>query len=339
MATPQPESPLETMHRLLTAHCVEQALHVVAVAGVADLLRDGPLTETELADATKMNAGALRRLLRMLAAHGVFSEQEDGRFALTPLGTTLRSDVAQSVRDRAILCGLPEMWAAWGRLMHSARTGESAFEDAHGEAFYPFLAREPRLGAPFNRNMTASSRQQAAAIADAYDFSRFRSLVDVGGGHGGTLAAILHAFARLRGVLLDMPSVIAGAKALDGQALEGRSTKVGGDMMEAVPGGHDGYLIKWVMMDRTDDEAVRLLRNCRDAMAEGGRILIVEMLLAERDPPVLPTLFDVQMLMLFGRGRLRSEREFGGLCERAGLRLERCIPTQSPNSILECAAA
>lgn len=339
MSTPQSETPLETMLHLLNGHCIEQALHVVAVAGIADLLRDGPLSATSLAEATGMDAAALRRLLRMLAAHGIFSEHADGSFGLTALGTTLRSDVPHSVRDRAILYGSPEMWAAWGHAMHSARTGLSAFEEAHGSPFYPFVAREPRIGAPFNRYMTASSGQQAAAIVAAYDFSRFGSLVDVGGGHGGTLAAILRAWPGLRGALFDMPPVVADAVALDAPEFEGRCARVGGDMMAAVPRGADGYVIKWVMMDRTDAEAIRLLRNCRDAMAARGRILVIEMLLPERDPPLLASLFDVQMLLLFGRGRLRSEEEFRALCAGAGLRLDRCIPTASPNTILDCVAA
>ena len=335
MATSRPEEPLETMLRLLNGHCLEQALHVVAVLGISDLLRDGARSSKDLASAVGVDGQALYRLLRMLAAIDVFSQDQNGHFALTPLGTTLRSDVQNSVRDRAMYYGAPEMWKVWGGLMHTVKTGASAFEQVHNEGFYEFLSKHPGVGAPFNRYMTKTSEQHVAALLETYDFSQFRTLVDVGGGHGGTLAAILQAYPELRGTLFDLPKVIEGAKALDAADIAGRSIRVGGDMHRLVPSGSDGYLIKWVLMDRSDDEVVNVLRNCREAMGGNAKIVVVEMVLPNRDPSSFSTLLDLQMMLIFGRGRLRDEQEFRDLFNAAGLRVVRCIPTQSPNTVIE----
>jgi hypothetical protein len=328
-------APLQQMLQLLNGHCVEQALHVAAVLGIADLLADGAKGVDELASATGAHGPSLYRVLRMLAGIGVFDEGTNGRFTLTPLGATLRSDVPDSVRDRAIFYGSPEMWRTWGNLRHAVMTGESPFEHTHGEPFYEYLARHPGVGAPFNRYMTKSSEQHNPAIVASYDFSSIGTLVDVGGGHGATLAAILQRHPALRGILYDLPPVVGQASRLEAAGLAGRCTVIGGDMLEGVPGGGDAYLIKWVLMDRPDDVAVRLLGNCAAAMGDDGKVLVVEMVMPPGGGPSFSKVMDVQMLLVFGGGRLRTEAEFRDLFAAAGLRLTRVTPTASPNSIIE----
>jgi hypothetical protein len=271
----------------------------------------------------------------MLAGLGVFAEDAEARFALTPLGATLRSDAADSVRDRAIFYGAPEMWPVWGDLRHAVTTGRSAFEHTHDQPFYDYLGEHPAVGAPFNRYMSATSRQHNAAVLAAYDFAAFRTLVDVGGGHGATLAAILQRHPALRGILVDRPDVAGRGGLLEAAGVAERCAVVGGDMLRSVPGGGDAYLIKWVLMDRPDDVAIRLLRGCAEAMADGGRVLVVEMVMPPGGEPSFSKLMDVQMLMLFGGGRVRTEAEFRDLFAAAGLRLTRIVPTPSPNSIVE----
>jgi hypothetical protein len=327
--------PLQQMLQLLNGHCVEQALHVVAVLGIADLLADGARSVDEVARATGAHGASLYRVLRMLAGLGVFDEGADGSFGLTPLGATLRSDVPDSVRDRAIYYGSPPMWQAWGNLRHAVMTGEPAFERVHAVPFYDYLAGHPDVGAPFNRYMTKSSEQHNAAIVASYDFSAVGTLVDVGGGHGATLAAILERHPSLRGILYDLPPVAGQAGRLEAAGLAGRCTVIGGDMLAGVPGGGDAYLIKWVLMDRPDDVAVRLLENCAAAMGDDGKVLVVEMVMPPGGGPSFSKVMDVQMLLLFGGGRLRTEAEFRDLFATAGLRLTRVIPTPSPNSIIE----
>jgi len=331
----QPPEPLEEMFRLLIGHCLEQALYVAAVMGIADLLREGAKSTDELARATEADRRSLYRLLRMLASVEVLSEEQNDQFGLTALGATLRSDVPNSVRDRAIFYSAPEMWKVWGNLLHTVKTGESACERVYGMPFYEYLSQHPNAGVPFNRYMTKSSEQHGGAILKSYDFSQLHTLVDIGGGHGGTLAAILQAHPALHGILFDLPQVVAGATLLDAAGVGERCKVVGGDMQQSVPRGGDGYLIKWVLMDRSDEQAIKVLKNCMEAMAENGKILVVEMVMPPRGQASFANVMDLQMMLLFGKGCIRTEKEYRALFKAAGLMVTRCLPTPSPNSIIE----
>jgi hypothetical protein len=323
------------MLRLLNGHCVEQALYVAAVLGIADLLREDAKSSDELARATGADRPSLYRLLRMLASIEVLSEDQNDRFALTALGTTLRTDVPNSVWDRAIYYGSPEMWSVWGNLLHSVKTGESACEHLHATPFYEYLSQHPNVGVPFNRYMTKTSEQHNAAILKSYDFSQLRTLVDVGGGHGGTLAAVLKAYPALQGILFDLPQVVPHASLLDAAGVAERCKIVGGDMQHFVPAGGDGYLIKYVLMDRSDEQAVEVLRNCMEAMADNGKILVVEMVMPPGNQASFSKIMDLQMMLLFGRGRIRTEEELRALFKAADLMVTQCLSTPSPTSIIE----
>ena len=333
----RPQEPAGRMVQMLNAPILAQALYVAAQLGVADLLASGAKGVDELAGATGADGPSLHRLLRMLAGEGVFREVRDRRFALTPLGETLRSDGPSSVRDRALYLAAPEVWAAWGEFRHGVMTGEPAFERLHGAPFYAHMARHPQVGAPFNRWMTRSSELDNAALVASYDFSSFRTLVDVGGGQGATLAAILRAHPALRGVLFDLPSVVADPAPLTAAGVAERCEVVAGDMTEGVPRGADAYLIKMVFTGEADERAVRTLRHCVEAVAAGGKLLVVDIVLPPGDAPHPGRAMDLLMLTLFG-GRIRTEAEFRALFAAAGATLTRLLPTPSvsnPMSLLE----
>jgi hypothetical protein len=331
----QPGEAASRMLQLLNAFLTVQALHVVAALGIADCLAEDPTTVDDLAAATGAHRPSLYRLLRMLTGAGVFCEEMDGRFVLTALGGTLRSEGPESVRDWALYVGAKETWEAWGRLRDTVMTGESGFVLAHGMPTYDYLARHPELGAPFDRWMTRQSDQHNTAIVAAYDFSAFHTVADIGGGQGSTLATILRANPSLRGLLLDLPQVVADPVPLAVAGVADRCQVVGGDMLRGVPGGANAYLLKRVLMIWGDEPAIRVLRYCAEALPAGGRVLVVEMVLPLGNAPSPAKVFDVLMLLAHEGGRVRTEAEFRDLFAAAGLRLARVIPTASPNSILE----
>lgn len=333
----QSPSPSQQMLKLLNSFLTVQALHVAAVLGIADHLANGVRSVEDLASISGTDTEALYRLLRMLADAGVFNEdqQAERQFSLTPLGATLASEGPESVRDWALFVGAPATWQVWGQLHDSVMTGQPAFPRVHGMALWDYLAGHPELGAPFDRWMSRQSQQHNAALLASYDFSPFGTVADIGGGQGATLAGILHACPALRGVLFDLPHVVANPTPLQHAGLADRCEVRAGDMLDGVPPGADAYLLKRVLMDTSDPHAVRVLSRCAAAMAPGGRVLVVEMVLPPAGTPSVGKTFDLLMLLMHAGGRVRTEAEFRELFQAAGLRLARTIPTPSPNSILE----
>jgi hypothetical protein len=323
------------MLKMLNAFLTVQALHVAAALDLADRLADGPRSADEVASESGADPTSLYRLMRMLTGLGVLSEEADGQFALAPLGATQRSDVANSVRDWALFVGAPEMWEVWAGLRVSVMTGEAAFPRVHGAAMWDYMAEHPHLGATFNRWMSGQSDQQNAALVASYDFSAFGLLADIGGGQGSTLAAILQANPSLRGILIDLPAVVNDQSRLRMADVEDRCEVIGGDMFHDVPLHADAYLIKRVLMDWGDEQATAILRNCATAMAENGKVLVVEMLLAPGNDPSPGKPFDILMLLNQPGGRIRTKAEFHQLFTASGLRLTRVLATASQNSILE----
>jgi hypothetical protein len=338
-AKPGELPPRLALFQLVTGHYVSFALYVAAKLGIADLLAHGPKAYDELAKACAAHAPSLRRLLRLLASAGVFAEQADGRFALTPVGEWLRSDLPGSQRDTALLFAGP-MMRSWGELLHSVQTGETAIERAFGMDAFKYMAAHPEDAAVFNRAMTAVSTQVSIAVAAAYDFSPFRKLVDVGGGHGVLLTTILKANPMLHGVVFDLPHVAEGArKPIEAAGLAERCDAVGGDFFAAVPGGADAYILKSVIHDWDDERSLVILRNCQGAMEPHGKLLLVELVLpdhVDQSPKSqIGTGSDVNMLVNAG-GRERTDAEFRALFETAGFRLTQIIPLEgSLSSVLE----
>ena len=326
------------LYQLATGHYVSHAIYAAAKLGIADLLGQGPKCHDELAKATGTHAPSLRRVLRLLATAGVFAETEDGRFELTPVGSCLQSGPG-SFRPVALLFTSPGVRAAWGDLLHSVQTGEPALHHLFGVGSFEYFAQHPEEAAVFDEAMGAFTAMVAIAVAAAYDFSPFRTIVDVGGGEGALLAGILRANPALRGIVFDMPRVAEGAKKqIAAAGLGDRCEFVGGDFFEAVPGGGDAYILKHVIHDWDDARAVRILRNCRRAMKPEGKLLIVEGVYPERiDQSVVSrgaAANDVNMLVCTG-GRQRAEAEFRALFDAAGFELTRIIPTQAMSSVIE----
>jgi O-methyltransferase/methyltransferase family protein len=317
----------EELFRLLAGYRVSQALYVAATLGLADRLADGPVGSEELARATGTHPGALYRLLRFLAGAGLFLEVAPRRFALTPLGAGLRADAPDSIRPFALMLLDEVHWPAWGQLLHSVRTGETAFARVHGAGFFDYLARHPEAAGIFQRAMTSNTAQSGEAITWAYDFGGIGRLVDVGGGQGLLLATVLRAHPAMRGVLFDRPEVVAGAGAtLEAAGVAERCEVVGGDFFRAVPPGGDAYLLRQVVHDWDDARAAVILAHCRGAMGRAGRLLVVERALASDHRRAMPELhLDLEMLVNLG-GLQRTDAEYGALFAAAGFRLSAIVP-------------
>jgi len=333
------DEPSAALRRLVTGYQVTQAIHVAAKLGIADLLADGPRGSDNLAAATGAHPGALYRLLRALASVGVFREEEGGRFALTDLAAGLRSDVPASLAGWAAFVGEPYQWQAWAALEHSVRTGENAFRHVHGTDSWTFRARHPELSAGFDRAMTSLSRQVTAAVLAAYDFGRFGTVVDVGGGNGALLAAILAEHPALRGVLFDQPHVVAGAGPLLAAAgVDDRAAVVGGSFFDAVPEGGDAYVLKAILHDWEDEDCLRILRTCRRAMADGAALLVVERELGPPNKTPDGKFSDLNMLVGPG-GRERAPEEYAALFAAAGFRFVGGAPSDVGTGVFEGTAA
>ena len=334
-----PESPTQTLRRLVNGYQVTQAIHVAATLGIADLLRRGPRSSTELAAATETHAPSLHRVLRALGALGVLHEGDDGRFSLTAIGDCLRSDADEPVGGWADYVGRPVHFQAWGALLHTVRTGENAFASVHGTDVWEYRAEHPEDGAVFDRAMTDVSRRANAHLLEAYDFGGMRLVVDVGGGHGALLAAVLAANPRLRGVVFDQPHVVAGApEVLEAAGVADRCEVVGGSFFDDVPAGGDAYLLKAILHDWEDEDALRILRSCRAAVVEGGAVLVVERELGAPNESPDAKLSDLNMMVGPG-GRERTREQFAQLLSAGGFALERVVPTAIGLSVLEGRAA
>ena len=316
----EPERPSLVLTRLVNGYQVTQAIHVAALRGIADLLEPGPRTSEDLAEATGTHPESLYRLLRALAGVGVFHEDSGHVFALTPVGDCLRSDSPESVAGWAAFVGEPYHREAWGALGYSVRTGENAFRHVHGTDTWTFRGRQPELSATFDRAMTSLSRQMAASIPVAYDFSRFGTVVDVGGGNGAFLAAILSSHPSMRGVLFDLPHVVTGAGLiLENAGVADRCSVVGGSFFDRVPEGGDAYVLKAVLHDWKDEPASAILHACRRAMADGAAVLAVERELGMPNEMPDGKLSDLNM-MVGPEGRERTVEEYAALFEAAGFR-------------------
>jgi O-methyltransferase/methyltransferase family protein len=327
------------LRRLVNGYQVTQAIHVAATLGIADLLRDGPSTSTELADQTETHAPSLHRVLRALAAVGVLHEEDDGRFALTEIGECLRSDAPEPVGGWAAYVGRPSHFAAWANLLHAVRTGENAFRSAHGDTVWEYRARHPEDGAIFDWAMTDITQRANRHLLEAYDFASFGSVVDVGGGHGALLASLLGAHPQMRGVVFDQPHVVAGAPAvLEAAGVTDRCEVVGGSFFDAVPAGSDAYVLKAIVHDWDDDDAVRILRSCRDAIAAEGALLVVERELGAPNENADAKLSDLNMMVGPG-GRERTREQFAALLAAGGFALARTVPTPIGLSVFEARAA
>jgi hypothetical protein len=320
---------------MLSAAWLAQALAVVAKLGVADLLNPGPLTPAEIATATGTDASAMYRVLRALAGAGVFAEDESGRFGLTPLAGPLRASADDSIRAYAVMTGERWVWQSVGALEHSLTSGTAAFDHVFGAPLFDYYAAHPDAARVSAEGLKSVGRGQDAAVVAAYDFTDASTVVDVGGGEGGLLAAILAATPHARGVLLDLPHVAAMARqSIEAAGLASRCRVEAGDFFREVPALGDVYLLRKVLHDWDDDGALGILRTCRSAMKEGSRLLVAETVVPAGNAAAYAKLLDLLMLVYAG-GRERTEPEYRDLLRSTGFSVKRIVPTTSAISIME----
>jgi hypothetical protein len=315
---------------------IAQMMFAMVELGIPDLLAGGPRSDADLAGHTGADGPSLHRLLRGLVAAEFLTQEPDGRFGLTASGQALRSDAPGGVQAQTRIQLHEARWRPWGDLVTSVRTGTSAMRRIFGMDEWEYLAHHPEVAERFNRFMSRNSMAQQDGILRAYDFSRFRTIVDVGGGHGQLLGAILRAYPSLHGILFDQPAVVAGAGAVLGElGVLDRCTVVGGSLLEAVPPGGDAYVLKLILHDWDDESARRILATVHRAMRPGDSLLVVERVLPEDRPmSTAEAISDLNMLIMLD-GKERTSRQFDQLLESGGFRPQRIVPTSANVSVVE----
>jgi hypothetical protein len=327
-------SPHEKLAHLMSGYWYTQAIYVAAELRLADHLADVPRTAEELAHSTGTHTRSLYRLLRALASVGIFTEDEQRRFTLTPMADCLRSDAPGSLRSMAIMRGTFQ-YEAWGRLIDSIRTGRSAFETIHGTPIFDYLSQHPETGKLFDAAMTGVHGRETAAMLEAFDFSGIGTLADIGGGNGSVLTAVLQRYSAMRGVLFDLPAVTDRARTnIDAAGLSDRCKIVAGNFFEDELPSADAFVMRHIIHDWTDEQSITILRNCRKAMTDRGRLLLVEGIVPTGNEPSVSKFFDLAMMVIPG-GLERTEAEYRELFHAAGLRLSRIVPTKMWISVLE----
>jgi isoprenylcysteine carboxyl methyltransferase (ICMT) family protein YpbQ len=323
------------MYQMICGFWVSRAIYIAAKLGIADYLQKQPKTAEELAAVTHTHAPSLYRLLRALASIGIFVEDNKHRFALTPLAATLQTEAPYSLRFMAIAELGYEHYLGWGNLLHSVKTGETAFNHATGMSIWDYYAQHPEDSKPFDRAMTDVTATVVEAVLESYDFSSFNTVVDVGGGQGSLIAAILKTNSALKGILFDLPTVIEDASPqLVADGVADRCVRVAGNFFESVPVGGDAYLLKWIIHDWDDANAIAILKNCHQAMPDNSTLLLIEQVISPKNGLPFAQLMDLNMLVMMG-GRERTATEYNSLLQTTGFRLTRIIPTLSPVSVIE----
>ena len=332
---PKAEAPPHArLMEMVMAQWTSRLLHLTVQMELADRLAEGSRTAEELAQSTAANAHALYRVMRTLASLGLFTEDSAHRFSLTPLSEALRSGIPGSFRSAVLLLGRDTSAMSLNHLLYSVQTGKSGFEKAFGMPFFEWLATHPAQASMFSESMVSFHGAEPAAVATAYDFSQFKTVVDVGGATGNLLTAILARHPGSRGILFDRPHVVCDAPALiQDRGLGDRIEIEAGSFFESVPAGGDAYLLSHIIHDWSEAQCLTVLANCRQAMKPGSRLLIIEMVLPNGDAPHVGKMLDIVMLAIGGQER--TEAEYRTLLDRAGFRLARVVPTESAVSIVE----
>ena len=315
---------------------VSQAIAVAAELGIADFLKAGSKSAAEIARATNASEAGIYRLLRALGSVGIFAESGNRKFRLTRLGKLLRKDSPEALGAYSRFVGHASTWQPWGKLGHSVRTGEPAFDYLFGMPIFQYFAKTPEAAAVFDAAMTSISTWESKSVVSAYDFRGIGTLVDVAGGHGLMIKTALLANKKMRGILFDLPHVAAGAAAmLQGGGIGERCRIVSGDFFESVPEGGDAYMMKHIMHDWDDERAVQILQNCHRAMRPGGKVLIVDPVIPSGNAAHFGKLLDLEMLTLTPRGRERTLPEFKELLKQSGFKFMRVVHTEIHMSVVE----
>jgi hypothetical protein len=316
-----------------------QMIYVAAKLRIADLLASGPQTAEALAAASHAHADSVARVMRALVSIGIFDRRRDGRFALNRLAEPLRSDHPDSMRDIALFLGSPHSMLGWAHFYDAVKTGKNGFQIAHGKPVFEYLAEHPEDEAVFGGGMVAMTELDAPALARGYDYSKFSTICDVGGGRGTLLGAILSVHPKLRGVLFDVAPVVKSASSVFAEwGVADRSTTASGSFFEEVPAGCDAYILKEIMHDWDDARALAILAVCRRAMQPGATLLVIEMVITDDNRPHYGKLLDLEMLDITYEGRQRNAEELSRLFEQSGFQFRRVVALPSPTSIVEAVA-
>ncbi|QNI09325.1 hydroxyneurosporene methyltransferase [Mycobacterium kubicae] len=323
---------------MLIGAWVAQTITAIADLGVADALASGPLSIEDLADKVDADADALRRALRAVMSKGIFAQRDDGRYELTPMAELLRSDASVSMTALARFVGARQEREHWSTLTEAIRTGTSRVGALRGKPFFDYLSEDPEYSQIFNDAMTSISAYVNEPLVEAYDFRQFDTIVDVAGGHGRLLAAVLESAPLACGVLFDLPEVVAGATPLlEELNVADRVRLAKGSFFENIPAGGDAYLLKHIIHDWSDDAALQILKNVRQAAASGAVLLLVETVIPEDNREFTGKFVDMEML-LFNDGRERTATEYCELLHRAGWQMTRVVDTTTDFSIVEARA-
>lgn len=333
--------PADHLAQLTTGYQISACLYAAASLNIADLLASGPRRIEDLASATQSNADRLYRVMRALVSVGVFQEPQPRTFALTPTAELLRSDVPESRRGFVLFAAMPFVTHVNSHVLHSVQTGQSAVEHLHGKPAFECLTTMPEVASAFNEAMTSISASLAPAVLDAYSLEGIGTLMDIAGGHGYFICQALERYPKMKGILLDLPSVVEGARpAIRERKMEHRCTPVAGNFFEHIPSGADGYFMQHILHDWDDEHCMTVLNNVKQALAgrPNGRLIVVDIVLPEDSQPHPGKLLDL-MMMVFPGGRERSELEWRALFERAGFTIQRIVPTPTPDSVIEAVLA
>lgn len=325
----QAPPPSVQMMQMITGFWTSCCVYAAAKLNIADLLKDNPKTADELAEATHSHAASLYRVLRGLSSVGVFRENEKQQFELTPLANTLQSDVPGSMKAMAI-AQLGDHFNAWGNLVYSVKTGHKAFDNIEGMSVWEYYEMHPDEGVNFMKAMTGLTESVIQHVLPMYDFSSFKTIVDVGGGNGSLLMAVLDKATQTKGIVFDEEYVVEQTKeSIQQKDYDNRCETAAGSFFEFIPGDADAYLMKMVLHDWNDEQCLKILKNCHKAMKPGSKLLVLDAVIPEDNEPHPGKFMDINMLAMTG-GRERTEKEFVALFDQAGLKLSRVIPTHSP---------
>ena len=332
-------NPAQHLGQLTTGYQVSACLYAAASLNIADRLASGPRGIDELASETRTDANRLYRVLRALVSVGVFAEPQPRTFALSPTAELLRSDVPNSHRAFVLFTACPFVVNVNSHILHSVQTGQPAVEHLHGKPAFECLSSMPEVSFAFNEGMTSISSFLAPAVLDAYRFDGIDTLMDVAGGHGYFICQVLERYPQIKGMLLDLPSVVEGAKcAICERRMDHRCQPVAGNFFEHIPAGADAYFLQHIIHDWDDESALKILANVRQALAghPDGRLILVDMVLPLDSRPHPGKLLDLLMLVLPG-GRERTETEWRDLLAKAGFVMTRLVPTKVAESVIEAA--
>jgi O-methyltransferase domain len=334
---PPQASPQMTLVKMLTGTWVAQCIYVAATLGIADLLKEGSKSIDELAEVTESYAPNLYRILRALASVGVFSEVSSRCFGLTEIAEYLSSDHPKSLRALAMMLSDKWHWDTWGDVLHVVKTGQPPLKHLYQvENAFEYFQQSPSSGKLFDKAVSGWAKNTHTAIVHSYDFSQIKTIVDVAGGHGALITAILKANPHMRGILFDLPHVIAEAQEfLQSSGVEHRCETTSGNFFHSVPSGGDAYIISHTIHNWNDEACLSILQSIRKHMSLKSRLLVIEMVMPVGNVAHFSKWLDLDMLMMFSGGRERTEAEYRKLYQMAGFRLTRIIPTASPTSVIE----